>query len=102
MSDAELATLLRPHVQRIADALAARAEGEHPYADTGVRSFAAGADVFTPDDAPRFAYNLTPGRFEAIVLVLDGATPVGGAADLREALRRRCDRLVVVRADERL
>lgn len=50
------------------------------------------------DDAkPRFAYNLEPGRFDAIVLVLDEATPADGAVELRAALRAVCSRLVVVR-----
>lgn len=52
------------------------------------------------DDKPRFAYNLEPGRFDAIVLVLDAATPApadGGAHELRAALRTLTDRLVVVR-----
>lgn len=50
------------------------------------------------DDArPRFAYNLEPGRFDAIVLVVDDATPVDGAVELRAVLRALCDRLVVVR-----
>lgn len=52
------------------------------------------------DGQPRFAYNLEPGRFDAVVLVLDEATPAphdGGAAGLRAALRTLCDRLVVVR-----
>ena len=52
------------------------------------------------DGKPRFAYNLEPGRFDAIVLVVDGATPPpehDGAAGLRAALRTLCDRLVVVR-----
>jgi adenine/guanine phosphoribosyltransferase-like PRPP-binding protein len=52
------------------------------------------------DDEPRFAYNLEPGRFDAIVLVLDDATPApadGGAGELRAALRTLTDRLVVVR-----
>ena len=31
------------------------------------------------DGRPRFAYNLEPGRFDAIVLVVDDATPVDGA-----------------------
>ncbi len=54
----------------------------------------------SPDDAPRFAYNLEPGRFDAIVLVLDQATPPGGASQLRAALRTLCERLVVVRVAE--
>ncbi len=52
------------------------------------------------DGRPRFAYNLEPGRFDAIVLVVDDATPPpaeGGAAELRATLRALCDRLVVVR-----
>lgn len=52
------------------------------------------------DDKPRFAYNLEPGRFDAVVLVVDEATPAvedGGAGELRAALRTLCDRLVVVR-----
>ncbi|MCW2813955.1 MAG: hypothetical protein JWN84_1410 [Nocardioides sp.] len=49
------------------------------------------------DGKPRFAYNLEPGRFDAIVLVLDQATPADGAGELRAALRTLCDRLVVVR-----
>ncbi|WP_340538574.1 phosphoribosyltransferase family protein [Nocardioides sp. GXZ039] len=49
------------------------------------------------DDVPRFAYNLEPGRFDAIVVVLDDATPADGAAELRAALRTLCDKLVVVR-----
>ncbi|WP_211348926.1 phosphoribosyltransferase family protein [Nocardioides litoris] len=52
------------------------------------------------DDKPRFAYNLEPGRFDAVVLVVDAATPPpdeGGAADLRAGLRTLTDRLVVVR-----
>ncbi len=55
------------------------------------------------DEAPRFAYNLAPGRFDAIVLVLDAATPApaqGGADELRAALRTLCHRLVVVRVAE--
>lgn len=52
------------------------------------------------DDKPRFAYNLEPGRFDAIVLVVDAATPVDGADELRAALRTLCDRLVVVRVAE--
>lgn len=54
------------------------------------------------EGSPRFAYNLTPGRFDTIVLVLDDATPAGGAAALRRALRGCCSRLVVVRLEERL
>lgn len=49
------------------------------------------------DGKPRFAYNLAPGRFDAIVLVVDEATPVGGAAELRAHLHAITDRLVVVR-----
>ncbi|WP_211357232.1 phosphoribosyltransferase family protein [Nocardioides rubriscoriae] len=49
------------------------------------------------DGRPRFAYNLEPGRFDTIVLVLDEATPVDGAVELRAALRTITDRLVVVR-----
>ena len=52
------------------------------------------------DDQPRFAYNLAPGRFETIVLVVDAATPRDGAADLRAALRGLCRRLVVVRVGD--
>jgi adenine/guanine phosphoribosyltransferase-like PRPP-binding protein len=49
------------------------------------------------DAKPRFAYNLEPDRFDAIVLVVDDATPREGAVELRAALRALCDRLVVVR-----
>ncbi|WP_209020709.1 phosphoribosyltransferase family protein [Nocardioides sp. 1609] len=71
---------------------------EETYAIRHGITFAAhdGAD----DDKPRFAYNLEPGRFDAVVLVVDDATPPpeeGGAAELRSALRALCDRLVVVR-----
>ncbi|MEO9324784.1 phosphoribosyltransferase family protein [Nocardioides sp. C4-1] len=52
------------------------------------------------DGKPRFAYNLEPGRFDAIVLVVDDATPVDGADDLRAALRTLTDRLVVARVAE--
>lgn len=59
-----------------------------------------GPDAAADDDKPRFAYNLEPGRFDAVVLVVDGATPPDGAADLRAALRSLTDRLVVVRVAE--
>ena len=49
------------------------------------------------DDEPRFAYNLEPGRFDVIALVLDEATPADGAVELRAALRGLADRVVVVR-----
>ncbi|GAA5151643.1 hypothetical protein GCM10023340_30770 [Nocardioides marinquilinus] len=55
------------------------------------------------DGAPRFAYNLEPGRFDTIVLVVDAATPApadGGAADLRAALAGLCERVVVARVGE--
>ena len=58
---------------------------------------AAGAEPRADDGEPRFAYNLEPGRSDAIVLVLDDATPVDGAEGLRAALRTLCERLVVVR-----
>jgi len=53
------------------------------------------------DGKPRFAYNLASGRFDTIVLVLDAATPAGGADELRARLREVCGRLVVARVGVR-
>lgn len=51
-----------------------------------------------PGDTPaRYAYNLAPGAFGTVVLVLDPATPADGAADLVTRLQGLTQRVVVLR-----
>lgn len=54
MTDDDMIALLRPYVQRIADAVLARAAGADPYAPEPA-TFAAFAPHFSAADAPRFA-----------------------------------------------
>lgn len=53
-------------------------------------------DTGAPDPAPRFAYNLEPGRHDAVVVVLDAQSDTPQARGLLDRLRTLTPRVVVV------